>query len=625
MGTGLLKIMQTVKNRLLWKIKHRLILVNIFIGGIPVLMVLAISWYAGLLFYYQFSNYLVENQIKIHSAQIRAFSLSLRDRLQERASQVASPAAVLKETLDSDARFLLISYPTAVRMQTLVNQDRSAGTIENYRVPDWVGESAFNDLVVEDLQPQDYEHRLFIRSLVSSDFMSNVEFTLEVSVPFDHFFLSRLKAALGQDVLLAEQVKIPDLKLMLQNIDVSRKNIVDSTFDTEGVPASSLSGWVLPLFPRSWADGEIKDSFDLGVLLVEPSAAKLLENIYHSESYVGRRILIVLLVMVIVFLIVEILSIFIGIRLTRSITNAVQNLDRGTEYIKQGDFGHRINVQSEDQLGSLAASFNQMTDYMQQLIRERVLKERMERELEIAKEVQGQLFPRHEPDTPRLDVSGVCLPARVVSGDYFDYVSVADHVLGLAVGDICGKGISAALLMANLQASLRSNVMNFQFNGDRRQENFASDIVERINRQLYGNTAENKFATLFFGAFNDADLSLTYCNAGHNPPLYFERDIIQEFQVGGTVLGVFPDSRYEQEKVQLKEGGILVIYTDGIVESANEHGEEFGKDRVVELVKRHSLRNAEAIKSSIIDEVLSWSSAEERGDDMTLIVAKVSG
>jgi sigma-B regulation protein RsbU (phosphoserine phosphatase) len=628
------KIWKALRIRLLWKIKRRLVLANVFIGAIPVVTVIAIFWFAGLLFYYQLNYYLIENQIGIHSAQVHAFTFSLRDRLEEVSVGDANPSALLRETLDSEARFLLNSYPSSIiilrfrdpateQRMTYVNWGRKSGRMDSYRIPSWVEGSSFSDLVVEDLQPEFYEGSVFIRSFVSSDFVSDLDFSLEVSVPLDRYFLNRLKAALGMDVLLTDRAEIPRLNLLFQNIDVRRNRIADSTIDFESSSKPSWSGWFFPLFPVSWTGGVEQDSFKLGVLLVEPSFAKLLGNAFRSEGAIGTRILFVLQVIVGFFLVVEIVSIIIGIKLTKSITTAVNNLDQGTEFIKRGDFGHRIVVQSRDQLGTLAASFNQMTEYIQQLVRERVLKERMERELEIAREVQERLFPKHSPRMKYLEVSGVCLPARTVSGDYFDYLSLDSGELGLAVGDICGKGISAALLMANLQATLRSNAMNAHHNGGAAGGRDVAEIMQNMNRQMYEFTADNKFATLFYGVYNDADRTLTYCNAGHNPPLYFEGEHVRQLGTGGTVIGVFADSRYDQDTLEMNEGGILVVYTDGIVESENESGEEFGENRIIQLVQGNRELGAEGLRAMIVEKVLSWTSTEERGDDMTLVVAKV--
>ena len=141
---------------------------------------------------------------------------------------------------------------------------------------------------------------------------------------------------------------------------------------------------------------------------------------------------------------------------------------------------------------------------------------------------------------------------------------------------------------------------------------------------MYEYTADNKFATLFYGVYDDAARTLTYCNAGHNPPLYFEGSDVRQLGTGGTVIGVFEDSRYDQDTVELNTGGILVAYTDGVTESVNEYGEEFGENRIIQLVQNNAGLDADGLREMIVEQVLSWTSTEERGDDMTLMVAKIN-
>jgi len=257
-----------------------------------------------------------------------------------------------------------------------------------------------------------------------------------------------------------------------------------------------------------------------------------------------------------------------------------------------------------------------------------VQKERLERELEIAKEVQEQLFPRSAPQMPHLELSGMCLPARVVSGDYYDFLQLNPGAMALALGDICGKGISAALLMANLQATLRTNVAHFMGGdgGDRPlppAEGTVAQVINSINEQIYRHTSSNKFASLFFALYDDRRGSLTYCNAGHNPPLFFSSVGFRRLTAGGTVVGIFPDADYDEETIALNSGDLFLAYTDGIVECVNEYGEEFGEQRLIQLVQRNVALPAEEIQRAILDRVLEWSFEEERDDDMTLVVAKV--
>jgi phosphoserine phosphatase RsbU/P len=629
------KLFGYARTKLLWKIRRRLILAHIFIGAIPVFLVIGIFYVSALLFYYQLSYYLITNQIGIHAAQIHAFNLSFREGMQELMSRTDPPSpATIQETLDADAKYLLAAYPSASvilsfrdpatdRISTFVNQGSDNGRIQEYEIPRWLGDKEFSGLVVDDTQPRTNKNRLFLRSFVSSDFQRERQFSLDVSVPFNHYILSRLKGALGQDLLLANHVQRPGLGVMLQNTDIAQENVIDSTYETESTQLSASPPWQIFLFPISWTSGVEINLANSQVLLVELSTTRLMKSLFRSENTIGKMILGVLQTIFVFFLIVEIASVVIGILLTKSITNAVHNLDRGTEFVKRGEFSHRIIVRSEDQLGALAASFNQMTEYVQHLVKERVQKERLERELEIAKEVQERLFPNRVPQMERLDVAGICLPARTISGDYYDFLPLGSHQLGLALGDICGKGISAALLMANLQATLRSNVMNLWKESSLNGEKTVAKIVERLNSQIYSFTAANKFATFFYALYDDQQQTLTYCNAGHNPPLYFNGTKIRRLSAGGTVVGVFADSKYDQETIPVNTGDLFVAYTDGIVESVNEYGEEFGEQRLTQLVQENRHLNANMIKELVVNQVLSWTFAEERDDDMTLIIAKV--
>jgi sigma-B regulation protein RsbU (phosphoserine phosphatase) len=626
-------IVKSIRVRLLWKIRRRLVLANIFIGVIPVLIVIGIFSVSALLVYYQLSYYQISNQIGIHTAQIHTFNLALRERLQELMTGIEPPSsAVLQEVIYTHARDLRVSYPSASiifrysdpkthEVVIYANQNLDSRLVQDYQRPKWL-ERDFSGLVIEDVQPKLYSGNLLLRSYVASDFRNDLPFSIEISAPCDRYFLDLLKNALGQDMLLARNVSSDGWFVGLQGTAIKKENIIESTFDLDKTQPFDTLLRPMFLYPTSWKNNEeIKSGESLNV---ELSTSRLIKNLSRSKNEVGRNLLSILKGIVVFFLIVEIVSVVIGIVLTKSITNAVHSLDRGTELVKQGDFGHRIVVRSEDQLGALAESFNQMTEHVQRLLKESVQKERLERELEIAKEVQERLFPAHNPHIGRLDVSGVCLPARIVSGDYYDFLPLGANELGLAIADICGKGISAALLMSSLQATLRSNVLNLWRQDGVNENKSLSKIVEMLNGQIYNFTSDNKFATFFYAVYDDVTQTLTYCNAGHNPPLYFTGKEVIRLRTGGTVVGIFPDSKYEQETIILKPGDLLVAYTDGITESMNENGEEFGEDRLIQLIQKYSNLDSDKMKGVIVEEVLAWSLAEERQDDMTVIVAKMS-
>ena len=456
-----------------------------------------------------------------------------------------------------------------------------------------------------------------LRSFVPSVFHSDFHFSLEVTVPFDRYILERLKAAFGQDVLLARYTENSGVNMA--------DNILESTFEQDDGAADMKRMLPIPLFPISWDDGEELEPFMTDTLMVEVSFPKLLSTLRSSDSAFGQWIYTVLIIITIIFILAEAASVTLGILLTRSITQAIHNLDRGTEYVKRGDFSHSIVVRSNDQLGALAASFNQMTEYVQQLIKERVQKERLENEIEIARKVQERLFPDGAPRMKHMEIAGACLPARVVSGDYYDFLPLGGEDLGLAVGDISGKGISAALLMASLQAALHSNVMHLHDAEDAAGERNVAGIVERLNRQIYNYTGTNRFATFFYAHYDGNLQTMIYCNAGHNPPLHFHGDECRRLSAGGTVVGIFPEVAYEQETLRLADGDLIVAYTDGLTECADVNGEEFGEDRLIQLIRDNRNMPVEDMKKMIIERVLAWKSSEEQADDITLIIARLMG
>jgi phosphoserine phosphatase RsbU/P len=638
------KLFGLVRGRFLWKIRSRLIVAHLLIAAIPFALVIVILYVSGLLFYYQLSYYLIEKQIGIHTAQIQAYNLSLNASLQHAVSSSSAEPGVLRQVLELDARYLLDLYPTAsiiLRTRNPVSGKYLsygvggiARDIADYQLPAWLSFNGFSGLVYEDLQPRIYASgndakpasQLFLRSLVLGNFRPEIPYSLEVSVPFDGEMLAGLRSALGQDLLLAANQPSTGLNVMLQDTSILRENILFATYDlgsdqeTVGRPV-----WSMPLYPYYWSTGaEASRPVDT-MLFVELSTGKLVQNVLGSDSNVSRTILGALELVVGFFLIVELLSLVAGILLTKSITAAVYNLDRGTEFIRRGDFSQRIVVRSNDQLGALAQSFNQMTEYIQTLVKERVQKERLERELEIAKEVQEQLFPKRAPQMRGLELTGLCLPARIVSGDYYDFLQFNQESVGMALGDICGKGISAALLMANLQATLRSNVTSW--NGDPSRlkpecDGRVAGVVKVLNHQIYSFTSANKYASFFYAVYDESCATFTYCNAGHNPPLFFTDSGIKRLTTGGTVVGIFPDAEFEQETLRLRSGDVFIAYTDGITEAVNEYGEEFGEQRLIDLVRGKCDLPAEELQKAIFDEVLGWAYEEERDDDMTLIVAR---
>jgi serine phosphatase RsbU (regulator of sigma subunit) len=239
---------------------------------------------------------------------------------------------------------------------------------------------------------------------------------------------------------------------------------------------------------------------------------------------------------------------------------------------------------------------------------------RAAQELEIATQVQARLFPQRLPPCRTLEYRGLCLQARRVGGDYYDFLNLGRERLGLVIGDVAGKGIAAALLMANLQANLRSQCV---IAGDEPQR-----FLRSVNQLFYESTAESAYATLFFAEYDDRERRLRYANCGHLSGLLFRTDdTLERLTTTGTVLGLFDDLDCSIEECRLDPGDLLVLHTDGVTESFSERDEEFGEQRLIDGLRRRREQPAQAILESIVDDVRRFS-PHEQYDDITLIVAR---
>lgn len=245
--------------------------------------------------------------------------------------------------------------------------------------------------------------------------------------------------------------------------------------------------------------------------------------------------------------------------------------------------------------------------------------ERLRRDIEIAREVQQRLFPQSLPRMKTLDYTGVCQPAFSVGGDYYDFLQISKDKLGIVVADVSGKGISSALLMASLQGMVRSHASQSGMSLD--------ELIADINEMLRLTTDYNKFATLFYGVYEDSNRTLTYVNAGHNPPLVFKPGIqgceVLPLTSGGVALGLVPHARYCKAMLQLDPDDIVVLFTDGISESRNGHGEEFGETALGKLILSNLQLSALELQNLIQTRVQQFAGAAPQHDDMTLLVLKV--
>jgi sigma-B regulation protein RsbU (phosphoserine phosphatase) len=395
-----------------------------------------------------------------------------------------------------------------------------------------------------------------------------------------------------------------------------------------------------PLSIVEWAsNGEPQRAGALVRVQTRPSL--LYARLFAALGDFAKGVEYILAFIAIVFALIEVLALIVGSWLTRSITSAVAQLYNATKHINRGDFSHRITVRSSDQLATLANSFNSMTASIEKLIQEQKEKQRMENELAIAHEVQAQLFPKEISQLESLEVHGFCRPARTVSGDYYDFLTLNSERMILAVGDISGKGISAALLMATIHSAVRAYSLEgvpllrepaavgaaagsgLMLASDLRGvEASPAALLALLNHQLYESTPQEKYATLFLGIYDGSSRKLTYSNGGHLPPILLSEDgASTRLECGGTVVGLFDSIEVPEATVQLRHGDIFIAYSDGVTEPENEYG-EFGEERLIQIVRENRdlplVRITELVTAAVDD----WIGEHEQPDDVTLVLAR---
>ena len=242
-------------------------------------------------------------------------------------------------------------------------------------------------------------------------------------------------------------------------------------------------------------------------------------------------------------------------------------------------------------------------------------RERLNRELEIAREVQERLFPQNYPAVPGLDYAGRCRPAQGVGGDYYDFLELAEGRFGIAVGDVSGKGVPAALLMASLQASLRGQTISGSPD--------LAKLMTNVNRLIFETSPANRYATFFYGEYQPATRQFAYVNGGHNPPLVFRNGDVLRLEDGGPVVGLFKPARYSQANVDLASGDVLLFYTDGISEAMNSADEEWGEERMMESVRACQRRPASEMIEEVMRAADGFAAGAPQHDDMTVMIVKV--
>ena len=374
----------------------------------------------------------------------------------------------------------------------------------------------------------------------------------------------------------------------------------------------------------AWHTGELHHT----LLTVSSRPTLLFAHLFATSVEVGFIVRTALIVITIFFALLELLTLLMALGLSRTITRAVADLYRGTREIDAGNLAHRVRVARHDQLGALAGSFNGMAASVSDLLAQQREQQKLLNELAIAQEVQTTLFP-HSPallggPPGGLEMHAICRPARTVGGDYFDFIFGSHSGLCLALGDISGKGISAALLMASLHSAVRA----FSLGQDEGAGRIPSPalLLKLLNRHLYLSTQSARYATLFLAFYDPPTKSLTYSNGGHLPPILLSTDgTVRRLDCGGSVVGLLEELDYEQATVQMKPGDLLVAFTDGLTEpenGGNQLGQEFGEERLLSLMQQHLAEPLPTLAATTLKTLQTWIGPGEQPDDMTILLAR---
>ena len=589
--------------KLIWRLRNRLIVAYLLIAVIPILLILTLTSIGDYMVADQVAVYLVRSELDRRIEAMRAAtSLLLQAGSESHAARLANVGEIYGARYPG-AMFLVSERGTTERWPataTLELPPAAAGDISG---------------VVE------RDGRYYAWSLAVRD-----DTKVLALVPLTRRSLSGMVPGLGDVYFLQFSGAAPQSTGQANKAELEIQPAGNETASSALPPA--VNTFDLDMFWPSQvtaADWMTPSATRSALLLVHTRLSAVLAVILSQKADELQGLLPILLATVaIAFLVVGVVGLAIGISLSRSVTGAVHSLYEGTQRVMHGDFSHLIKVQGRDQLAELSQSFNGMTQNLERLLAVAKEKERLQTEIEIAREVQEQLYPKTAPVLKTLEVMGRCSPARMVSGDYYDYQMV-DGKLAMAIGDVAGKGISAALLMATIQATLRmelratAELAGPPANGTRYS---TARMVSELNKQLHATTAPEKYATFFFALYSEETSEFTYTTAGHPPPILFRAGSAKPLEVTGTVVGAFPFARYGENKIMLESGDLLVCYTDGISEPENEYGEMFGEERLIDLVSKNADRPEAAIIETVMDAVRQWTHAPELSDDMTLVVAR---
>ena len=627
----------SARRRLLWRVSRKLIISYVFIGFVPALLIVAFFVLAGLLLFSNFSSYVL--QARLRAVADRAQAIAERTTLEVQRVAPVSFDQVLGERRQAVEREFPGASFVVVRAARRCPAGGAAadGAADNgplgsagawshveppRMVPQWIGCDGFAGLLpYQGGAPAGAggsggEPRLVARAVVFPKSPAP-SFAIVVDLPVNDELRQRLRSETG--VLLSAVGRVGDGVNPLPGRPGGVAPRADTT--ANALPLNSVSF----LETRDWttgASGELMASLQLNV-------RDMYDRIFAAQGSAGQSfrqgLLVALLVIGSLLLVIQFIALVAGLALARSITGSVHELFVGTERVRRGDFTHKIAVASNDQLGELAGSFNTMTTSIEDLLRESAEKKRLEEELRIAHEIQMSLLPQGPLRMPGLSVATLCVPAREVGGDYYDFLPLDRHRLGLLVADVSGKGTSAALYMAELKGLVLSLS---------RIHSSPRELLVAANRLIAEHLDARSFITMTYAILDLDARTMTYARAGHTPLIHVPGPGARSRQAqvlapDGLVLGLKIDAGemferlLEEETIPLRAGDLYLFFTDGITEAMNDRDDCFGEQRLARLVEEHANLPPTELRERVLGEIAAFVGDAPQHDDMTMILLKI--
>jgi serine phosphatase RsbU (regulator of sigma subunit) len=630
----------------LWRVRRKLTLSYIFIGFVPILLIAVFFLLCGLLLFFNVSSYLVQSRVNALVDETRFLAEATAIELEQTSDDASFDEVLTRRQEAASARYhgaSLVVVPT-LRMcgppnatpGRTVNRPLLSGAWAHLdaptSLPGWVTCEGYAGLLAYQAPPTGaaairesplWRTHLAVRA-VALPADATPRYAVIVDVP--------VTAAAGLQLENETGIELGDISTLGMTatdvVPVTGRAIEE---DTPAPATRARLTWMTFLDYSDWVTGRTGNVVIAIVLNVTDiyrriSATPLTQIGNYS---VGQLLLILLMVVGALFLIIQTVAFVMGLSLARSITGAVHELATGTEHVRRGDFTHRISVNSADQLGDLAESFNSMTASVEEALQQKAEKERMEQELRIARRIQMSLLPQGPLRLEGLSVTAHCEPAREVGGDYYDYLPLGDKRVGIIIADVAGKGTSAALYMAELKGLMLS--LSQLYTSPR-------ELLLAANRIIAQHLDARSFITMTYAVVDMCARTLTYARAGHCPLLYLpgagsgplaaERKV--QVQVpDGLVLGLKIDngerfeSLLEEVTLRLGVGDVVLLFTDGVSEAMNAEGEPFGEERVAALLGEHGDLPFEELRERILREIRAFVGDTGLQDDLTLVLMKV--